>query len=262
MNLLEGVLLGVIQGVTEWLPISSSGQSMIFLINLLNVPPEEAFSISALLHVGSLFAVLFYFRRHLRGILSEDRKLLGFLVQASLVSGVVGIVAYKGLRSLFSSASGEGVTMFIGVMLIITGIILRNTGSKVRTDFNRADAIFSGGAQGIAVLPGISRSGTTIAALLLRGIEQELALKLSFIMAIPAIFGLVLIEWGQIGFQKLITPPIVAGVGTAFIVSMVTMHYIMNFSRRIDFSSFTIFIGSIAFFLPLLLLAADKLTLL
>ncbi len=260
MNVAEGVLLGVIQGVTEWLPISSSGQSMIFLINLLNVPPDEAFSISAALHIGSLFAVLYYFRRKLRGLLSEDRELLGFLVQASFVSGAVGIVAYKGLRSLFSSASGEGITMFIGVMLIITGLIIRNTGSRVRTVFNRGDAVFSGAAQGIAVLPGISRSGTTIAALLLRGVEQEVALTLSFIMAIPAIFGLVLVEWGQIGFQKLLTPPLIAGIATAFIVSIAAMHYIMNFSRRIDFSSFAIFMGVVAFFFPLLLLAAEKLT--
>lgn len=258
MNIFEGIFLGVLQGLTEWLPISSSGQSMLVLINLFHVAPGEAFSISAMLHLGSLFAVIFYFRHKLKKIFYEDRQLLKFLIYASLVSGVVGLPVYVGLKDVFSAASGESVTMFIGVMLILTGFILKGTEKRTRKDFDTTDAFFTGGAQGLAVLPGISRSGTTIATLLLRGIEQELALTLSFLLVIPTILGLVTLELIQSGSVAM-TMPVFFGVGASFFVSLGVMHYFLTLSRRIDFSLFTIIIGVVAFFFPLLLIVLERL---
>jgi undecaprenyl-diphosphatase len=256
MNVIDGIFLGILQGITEWLPISSSGQSMLFLINIFHIPPEEAFSISVTLHLGSLFAVIFYFRARLKGILLNDKKLLGFLIVASFASAIIGLPLYIGLRSLFSSASGEAVTMFIGGMLIITGIVLMNTGGATRPDFNKKDAVFAGGAQGVAVLPGISRSGTTIATLLIRGVEPETALSLSFLLAIPAILGLLVLDLVESGVTVL-TMPLLAGVATSFIVSLATMHYFLSLARKVDFSGFVIVIGSIAFFIPLVIMAVE-----
>ncbi|RMF90917.1 MAG: undecaprenyl-diphosphate phosphatase [Methanobacteriota archaeon] len=255
MNLLEGLFLGVLQGITEWLPVSSSGQSMLFLINVLHISPEEAFSISATLHLGSLFAVLYYFRRRLSEIFRGDRELLRFLVIATVASGAVGLPAYLLLKGLFTSASGEAVTMFIGVMLIITGMVLKNTGKTARREVGAKEAALAGGAQGFSVLPGISRSGTTIAALLLQGVEQETALYLSFLLAIPAIAGLVAIESGQ----RMVNAPVALGVASSFLVSLVTMHYFIGLAKRIDFSNFCIAVGSLAFFIPLLIMAAETL---
>jgi undecaprenyl-diphosphatase len=257
MNILEGVFLGVLQGITEWLPISSSGQSMLFLINVLHIPPEEAFSISVTLHLGSLFAVVYYFRAKLREVLLKDRNLLSFLVFASLASAAVGFPIYVKVRELFSSVSGEAVTMFIGVMLIITGIVLKNTGKAARQEFSNRDALVVGGAQGIAILPGISRSGMTIATLLLRGIEQETALHLSFLLAIPAIFGLVVVESSSV----VLSAPVLVGVATSFVVSLILMHYFLALAKKIDFSGFCIAVGSFAFFVPLLFMGFEWLTL-
>ena len=255
MNLVQGILLGFLQGVTEWLPISSSGQSMLVLINLLQVTPDEAFSISVALHLGSLFAVLFYFRKRLVH-LAKDKELLQFLVVATAASALIGLPAYLGLRNLFSSASGEVATMFIGLMLIFTGLMLRKALGTHRKEYNLGDTFFTGAAQGAAVLPGVSRSGTTITALLLRGVEQETALSLSFIMAIPAIMGLFVLDFAETGLTT-ISAPLLAGVTTSFLVSLATMHYLMSLSRRIDFSGFALAIGSIAFFVPLAIIAIE-----
>jgi undecaprenyl-diphosphatase len=259
MNVFEGIFLGILQGITEWLPISSSGQSMLFLINLFHMPPDEAFSISVTLHLGSLFAVIFYFRARLKRIILNDKKLLGFLIVASIASALVGMPVYFGLRNLFSAVSGEAITMFIGVMLIATGIVVKNTNGKTRQDYNTGDAVFTGGAQGVAVLPGISRSGTTIAALLFRGVEQETALPLSFLLAIPAILGLVVLDFVESGFTTL-TGPLLAGIATSFIVSLATMHYFLSLARKVDFSGFVIFIGGVTFFVPLIIMAIEWLT--
>ncbi len=258
MNLAQGILLGLLQGVTEWLPISSSGQSMLILITLLQVTPAEAFSISVSLHLGSLFAVLFYFRKMLFGLLG-DRALLRFLVVASAASALLGLPVYLGLRDIFSSASGEAATMFIGLMLIFTGLMLRKALGTHRKEYNLGDALLTGGAQGVAILPGVSRSGTTITALLLRGVEQETALSLSFIMAIPAILGFFVIDFANTGLSTL-SAPLLAGVATSFIVSLGTMHYLMSLSKRVDFSGFAIVIGSIAFFIPLAFIVFELLT--
>jgi undecaprenyl-diphosphatase len=250
MNVFEGIFLGFLQGITEWLPISSSGQSMLFLINLFNIPPEEAFSISIMLHLGSLIAVLFYFREKVKNLFTSDKRLLLFLLLASVSSTVVGLPLYLGLRDLFTSISGEAVTMIIGVMLILTGIILRNTEKEGRDGYNRFDAIITGGAQGVAVLPGISRSGTTIAALLIRGVEQETALSLSFLLAIPAIMGLAILDTMETGLAT-ITLPLLAGIITSFLVSLATMHYFLILAKKVDFSGFVIVVGSLTFFIPL-----------
>jgi undecaprenyl-diphosphatase len=260
MNVLDGIFLGLLQGITEWLPISSSGQSMLFLINLFDIAPEEAFSISVSLHFGSLLAVVYYFREKLKGVFLNDRNLLKFLILASAASAILGLPLYVGLRNLFSSVSGEAVTMFIGAMLIITGIVLKNIDGATRPDFTTKDALFSGGAQGVAVLPGISRSGLTMAALLLRGIEQETALILSFLLAIPAIIGLVLLDMMESGFT-VYSLPLFAGIATSFFVSLGTMHYLLALAKKVDFSGFVIAIGSLAFFLPLILIALEWVTL-
>ncbi|MFQ5800418.1 MAG: undecaprenyl-diphosphate phosphatase [Candidatus Hydrothermarchaeales archaeon] len=253
MNVLEGMFLGVLQGITEWLPISSSGQSMLFLINIFHIAPEEAFSIAIMLHLGSLFAVVFYFREKLRNVFLQDRKLLSFLIVGTIASGVVGLPVYVELRNLFSSVSGEAVTMLIGVMLIVTGMVLKNTKKAIRQDFNTSDALIVGGAQGIAVLPGISRSGTTIAALLLRGVEQETALSLSFLLAIPAILGLVVIESSSV----VLSVPVLVGVATSFVVSLAAMHYFLALAKKVDFSNFCIAVGALAFFVPLFFIALE-----
>lgn len=249
MDLSQAIILGIIQGVTEWLPISSSGQSMIFMMNFFGIEPGRAFSISLFLHIGTLLAALLYFRKEILA-LHKNKELLRFLFLSTALTGIVGLPILFFFKNRFVAFSGEAVTMFIGLMLILTGLILKLKPKEQRKEFNLKDAVFAGAAQGIAIIPGISRSGTTIAALIIRDVEQELALRLSFMMSIPAVVGANIIEFSS---EKASFEPIyIVGIAAAFLTGFLTMKYLIEVSKKVGFSNFCIFLGIIAFLIPFL----------
>jgi len=250
MDLTEAVILGIIQGVTEWLPISSSGQGMIFMMNFFGIEPGEAFSISMFLHMGTLFAALLYFRKEIL-MLHKNRELLSFLFFSTALTVIVGLPILFFLReSVLENFSGKFVTMLIGAMLIFTGLILRLKPIEQRREFNLKDAVFAGAAQGISIIPGISRSGTTIAALVIRDIEQELVLKLSFMMSIPAVIGANIIEFSS--EKTSFEPSYLFGIAAAFLAGFLTMKYLIEISKKLSFSNFCIVLGAVALLAPLL----------
>jgi undecaprenyl-diphosphatase len=184
MNTLTPILLGVIQGMTEWLPISSSGQSMLILLTLFHLEPKAAFSFGIYLHLGTLLAVMLKFRKELKDILKnlpgffqnlqeEKNKLTSFLIFSTLFNGVVGIPLYKFLEKDFQGGGGDLIMAFIGFFLIITGLSLylsrkRYGGHKKVKDICFFDMVLAGIAQGFSIFPGISRSGITTSVLLSR----------------------------------------------------------------------------------------------
>ncbi len=251
MNILEGIILGVLQGLTEWLPISSSGQGMLVLMQFMDFEPASAFSFSLLLHLGSLFAILFYFRREIAQMIKAGeageypaRKVASFLIIATIATGVSGVPFYLLISKSFSMFSGDVATGIIGVLLIATGLVVRKGqgGTRGLNEISHRDSLLVGLLQGFSVLPGISRSGVTIGALLMLGIDAETSLKLSFLLAAPAILGaMALASTGlPVGL------PALAGVLASFAVSLAAMKYLMEYSRRANFSSFCMFIGVIA----------------
>ncbi|MEE8167565.1 MAG: undecaprenyl-diphosphate phosphatase [Candidatus Hydrothermarchaeales archaeon] len=254
MNLLQALLLGALQGVIEWLPISSSGQGMLVMFNLMGIDQLKALSLSFFLHLGSLLAVVIYFRNDIKEIYTSIRakrwkgSYLEFLVISTLATAVVGIPIYLKLRSLLESM-GNQVNILIGVGLIVTGLFLRSsdeTGSKSVAESNLSDMLLVGFAQGIAVVPGISRSGATIALLLFRRFDQREALKISFLMAIPAILGANFL--GLFGGELSGVAPsnLIAGVIFSLAASLVGIRFLLDVSRKLRFDSFCLFFGAIA----------------
>jgi len=268
MEYYQAIFIGILQGITEWLPISSSGQVVLFLINLLKIPPEQAYSYSLLLHLGTLMALLFKFRYDLGRILlklilfrwEEEER---FLFYSTLFTGIIGLPIYKTFKMITSSFNGEAINGIIGIALILTGIILKKAQEapleklekglkKEKEDVTIFDAIVAGVAQGIAVIPGISRSGMTIGSLLLLGVRQEKAIKLSFLMAIPAITGALFLELPEISStSEPLALPLTA-VMSAFVVSLLMIEAMLKIARRLDFSKFCIFFGFIALVVSLL----------
>jgi undecaprenyl-diphosphatase len=268
MEYYQAIIIGLFQGITEWLPISSSGQTMLFLINLLKIPPEQAYSYSLLLHLGTLMALFFKFRYELSKILlklvlfrwEEEEK---FLFYSTLFTGIVGLPLYKTFKLVASSFNGEAINGIIGIALILTGIILKKSREApleklekgLKSEKEEAtifDSIIAGVAQGIAVIPGISRSGMTVGSLLLLGIKQEKAIRLSFLMAIPAITGALFLELPEVSrTSEPLTIPL-AAVITAFVVSLLMIEVMLRLAKRLDFSKFCIFFGFIALIASLL----------
>ena len=190
--MIKYILLGAVQGMTEFFPVSSSAHLVIF---------QKLFGIDGrglvfpiVLHLGTLSATVLYFRRDILRTLSDRRQLL-LVAAATLVTGVIAYLLKSFVEKIFSSTVPAAFTLLAtGTALILTGR-LRVSGKK---DISLGDAALMGAAQGIAVLPGISRSGATISALLFRGIERETCFKFSFISGIPVVAGAALLDAREI----------------------------------------------------------------
>ncbi len=208
MNTIEAIMLGVIQGLTEFLPVSSSGHLVLFQ-NLLGLTePELLFDIS--LHVGTLVAVLIVFFRDiyeilralirtpfqmkqsggLSAIVKTDPfvRMAMLIVVGSIPTAVIGLVFKEIADRLF------GTITIVGLMLLVTGTILWLTRNIVREgrpveNTTNKDALIIGIVQGLAILPGISRSGSTIATALFLGVDRKVAGRFSFLLSLPAIIG-------------------------------------------------------------------------
>lgn len=191
------ILLGIVQGLTEFLPVSSSGH-LVLIQSILPGFNEPGVLFYATVHLGTLFAVLLYFRRDLLDMVScivsprsadpAKLRLILFIVVGTLPTIVLAVVFKDEFERLFANVSAAAA------MLLVTGTLLYLTDrTRERTtdlqSMNIGHALIVGIAQGIAVIPGISRSGSTIAAGVFSGLTRELALRYSFLLSIPAILG-------------------------------------------------------------------------
>ncbi len=180
--MLKFIFLGVIQGLTEFFPVSSSGH-LVLAQRYMGID-EGALFLDIWLHLGTLLAVFTFFHKDIRACLKDRRFLMGVLIATS----VTGTIAFS-LRGFFESLFRSETA--VGISLILTSLVLFSTGlfRERKKDLGPADAAFMGFAQGFAVAPGLSRSGLTVAALLSRGLPREEAFRFSFVASIPAIIG-------------------------------------------------------------------------
>lgn len=217
MNIIQGIIIGIVQGLTEFLPVSSSAH-LVFVQNLLGVEASLAFD--TFLHLGSLLAVLWFFRgdiiqmlkswwlsigdilqhRFRQGLIDDPYKRLAwYVILATIPVGIVGVLFNDAVESLFA-----GALYVPAFFLFVTGTILylsqrMNSGEINFKNIGPKESLVMGLGQACAVLPGLSRSGTTIAAGLVMGLDKEFAAKFSFILSIPAILGAFLLQLKDIG---------------------------------------------------------------
>jgi len=198
VDYLSGLFLGALQGLLEWLPVSSSGQSMLVLLGLFGLSAQAAFTYGIFFHLGTLFAVLLKYRIDWLKIL-DNPPLTRFLAVTTAFTAASGLFAYYLLKRSMSTFSGEALNGFVGLLLVVTGLILyhmrrRDFGTKDVSALSLSESAVVGLTQGFSVLPGISRSGATVAALALSDVRQDEALRLSFLMSVPAVAGAVAVE--------------------------------------------------------------------
>lgn len=238
MNIFETVFLGIVQGLTEFLPVSSSGHLVIFQNMLGFKEPELLLDCS--LHFGTLVAVFLYFRSDLIKIITETWHFdfkgphanLGlWVVAGSVPTGLIGLTFKSSFEGLFGS------TTTVGLMLIVTGIIIafirlipEGFGTRNRVGLLAALAI--GTAQGLAIIPGISRSGTTIVCGLLFGLNRELAARFSFLLSIPAIIGALAIQWNFEALEKVGPVSLLFGFSVSAIVGFLALKLLMDMVKR------------------------------
>ncbi len=256
MDTFHAILLGLIQGLTEFLPVSSSGHLAIAQ-HFLPGFEQPGLLFDVLLHFATTMAVVIYFRTDIWQLLTcffrsdpyavDDRHTFWMIILGSIPTAVIGLSGKDFFEGLFENL------LVIGCMLLLTALLLI-VAEKARKDGRSLaqlkvnDALLVGVVQGLAIIPGISRSGSTIACLLLRGIDGEAAAKFSFLLALPAIFGAMLLslkDLQQISNSDL--PAYCLGALIAFGSGLFAIRWLMNVVRRrrlVSFAIYCLLVGS------------------
>ena len=274
MDIIQGIIIGIVQGLTEFLPVSSSAH-LVFIQNILGV--ESSLAFDTFLHLGSLLAVLWFFRadiikmilswidsvmdifqgRFREGLYDDAYKRLAwYVILATIPVALVGVLFEDAVEGLFA-----GALYVPAFFLFVTGTILylsqRMTSGNINLkNISAKESVFMGLGQACAILPGLSRSGTTIAAGLVIGLDKEFAAKFSFILSIPAIFGAFVVQVKDIGgAMDANFLPIVLGFIAAFIAGYAAIKWMLELiqKRSLDIFAYycwivgiVVFIGSIA----------------
>lgn len=245
-DFLIAILLGTIQGLTEFLPVSSSGHLAILQSIIGGRWVGDVF-FDVSIHLGSLLAVIVYFRREitdlLKGILPgsfkrQDATIILCIILTTAVTGIIGLPVRKPIESLF------GFPKVVAVMLLITGVLTFLTdrvgsNKKVYGTVTIRDAASIGFFQALALLPGISRSGSTIFAGVLCGMERTWAATYSFIASIPAIIGVASIKWWSNPYEASYLH--LVGGTTSFIVGLISLRFLVWTLKRNTFFIFSLY---------------------
>ena len=274
MDIIQGIIIGIVQGLTEFLPVSSSAH-LVFIQKLLGV--ESSLAFDTFLHLGTLIAVLWFFRWDIYNMLKswwysiqdilhgrfregfyEDpyKRLAWYVILATIPVGIVGVLFEDSVDALFS-----GAIYVPAFFLFVTGTILYLSQRMTSGDINfnnitKKEALFMGLGQACAILPGLSRSGTTIAAGLTIGLNKEFAAKFSFILSIPAILGAFILQAKDIGSAMDANfLPIFLGFIAAIVAGYLAIKWMLDLiqNKSLDIFSYycwlmgiIVFMGSIA----------------
>ena len=233
MELGYALILGIIQGITEWLPVSSSAH-LALAHKMLGIGASPAFDVA--LHAGTLLAVLLAFRKEytlmLKALLRLDckspaGKTLTLIILATIPGAVAGYLFKDVFESLFSN------TAAIGIALIITAALLY-AASKTKgvKDVTTKEAAIIGLAQAISIAPGISRSGSTIAAAMLSGVERNKAAMFSLLLSVPIILGAAVYELRKASLLELEPMPTLIGITASFIVGYASIRVLLKFVKE------------------------------
>ncbi|MEM3364111.1 MAG: undecaprenyl-diphosphate phosphatase [Candidatus Micrarchaeia archaeon] len=250
MEYAGAIILGILQGIFEWLPVSSEGIVTLAGKLIYGMQYQDSLAMAIWLHIGTLAAVVAYFRKDIMEMLKSiyttgaNRDLLVFLAVSTFASAIVAlpliILAFSEQAALIPEYA---FTIMIGIFLVGIALLQKtqkiNVGDQKLTPIN---ALVAGLAQGIAVLPGMSRSGVTVATLLYEKYNVENALKLSFLMSIPVTAGAQLtLPLAKGGYA--ITGPMVAGALAAAITGFLTIGWLLEFARKENFYKATLVLG-------------------
>jgi undecaprenyl-diphosphatase len=227
MTYSQSIISGIIQGITEFLPVSSSGHLVILHHYFGYKEPQILFDL--LLHIGTLFAVFVYFWRDIINMITGQRRLLLYIIIGSIPTAVIGVLFKDIFESLFSNIKAVGLMLFVTAGFLFLGEWASNR-KKTAPDngLGWLKAIVIGIVQGIAITPGISRSGSTIAAGLTLGLDKKEAVRFSFLLGIPAIIGASLFKLSDAGSNLTITSQMLAGTIVAFFIGLGAIYLLIK----------------------------------
>jgi len=241
--MLEQIVLGTIQGIVEWLPVSSEGVLVLIRTNFFDIEQglEKTIREVLFLHLGTFLAAFLYFRKDVFRVWG-NKKLFNFLLITTIITGLLGY----GLLNLFVNLeeqvalSGKFITLAIGLLLLITAYLqirAKTRGHREIRDLKTGDSLLLGLMQGLAVLPGLSRSGLTVSSLLLKKFNSRDALKLSFLMSLPVVLGGNII----LNFKYFsVSPEMLLGLVFSFVFGLLTISLLLKIAKKVNFGYFVL----------------------
>jgi len=239
LTLIDILILAVVQGITEWLPISSSGH-LVIAQKYLGLTLPLIFTV--MLHVGTLFVVLAVFWSDIIKIVkalvrldfkTDEGKLALFIAVGSVPTALIGFFFHDILESFFYNL------LVVGMALLITGFVLFvSERRKNNRELNYLDSLLIGVAQGVAIIPGISRSGVTIATGLLRKVKKETAFKYSFLLSIPAVIGATIMESRDLVIGNVDAVAMFLGAIISMIVGYISLKFLQKIVMKEKFHLF------------------------
>lgn len=257
MEFLEALLLGVVQGLTEWLPVSSSGH-LVIAQELLGMSADEHLLFDLMVHLGTVLAVCVYFRKELRGIVramlsrrgldprSDELRLLGFMILLGTIPiAIVGLIVSGEIGEVFTVRT-------VGIALIANAIVLvaaERRASGVKRSVKPADALVIGLFQAVAIIPGISRSGFSISGGLFRGIEKEAAATFAFLLSVPSLLGAFAYGAMTLDAHDTEVGMMLVGLVSAFVVGVVAIDFLLKAIRAGKlwvFGAYCLALGAVA----------------
>jgi undecaprenyl-diphosphatase len=264
MNELYAIILGLVQGISEWLPISSKTQILFASTLLFSLPLAVAYAFGLFMEIGSVGSAVVYFRRDIRSLF-KDRRLVVYLLVVTIFTGLVGApLYYLTDKVLTSSPYNIGIPMvLLGLVLIGTGFYIRYSRTKSRLvvgleEMRLKNFIAIGIAQGIAALPGVSRSGMTVSTMLLMGVKPEEAFRLSYLAYIPASLGAffvtLLLSKSQVDTAIRVVEPtgILIAIATSALIGIVVISYLLKFAKTSRIYIIDFVLGAIALVLGII----------
>ncbi len=272
-HLIPALVAGVIEGIVEWLPVSSKTMITLYF-SVLGINVQSAYNLGLIANLGSFFAALYYFRSEAWGVVKALRhpfadepnaRLLRFLFVGTLATGVVGIPLYVTILSAFSIVGGSIAMIIIGVLLLITAFIARRKEQMMKnaaTSTTRGrpvtavSALVTGAMQGLAALPGISRSGMTITPLLWMGFSGEESIRLSFMLDVLALLGagvvpVVIGKGGQTAVLQFGWGATLIMLLVAAIISFLAINGVLRLAKKLRTSVVTFVIAVITLLAPI-----------
>ncbi len=239
MNLIFTIILGAVQGLTEFLPVSSSGHLILFR-SFLNFEGNYGLAVDAILQLATTFAILIYFHKDIINItknffqrkhLSDNSITFNKIIVASIPVVIVGILIEKYMDTIFRNPLLVASTLIFGSIIML----LAEKMYKNRHNLNLKNSFYIGLFQTLALVPGMSRSGMTISGALFSGINREIATRFSFIVALPVLMGSglkKLIDLQQIGYVNEHSFELIIGALTSFIVGLLAIHFLVRFLKN------------------------------
>ncbi len=255
-NLLYSIIVGLVQGVSEWLPISSKTQVLLVSSFLFGFPLTVAYAFGLFMEVGSLVAALAYFRKDILSLF-HDRKLLVFLLVVTIITGLEGVPLYLLSEKLLANAYNLGYPMMVlGAFLIFDGLYIRYSRKQPHSGslgtLSWKQYLIIGAAQGLAALPGVSRSGMTVSTMLFMRVAPREAFKLSYLAYMPASLGgfLTTIVFSRPEIGTALTTFDASGIAvalaTAAVTSFIVIGALLRFARTKHVYIITLFLGVVA----------------